>query len=168
MPILGIKKVIELMKDGAAPFRIKVRSDEIAVNAPARDRLLDDQRVRLLAGRGFALATVNLDHVVKFRRAEDFLMAHLTAPVPVTRVAEAAGISLRTLHVAFRKHHGVGPITWLRERRLEAAQRELFAAARDETSVTEVATRYGFFHLGRFGQQYKRAFGLTPSETLAL
>ena len=101
------------------------------------------------------------------RRAEDFLLAHLEEPVPVTQVAQSAQVSLRTLHRAFRKHHGIGPMRWLRERRLDAVQRELLVASPVETTVTEVALRYGFDHLGRFGQQYRRSFGETPSQTLA-
>lgn len=33
-------------------------------------------------------------------------------------------------------------------------------------SVTDVAVRWGFFHLGRFAQQYRERFGVLPSETV--
>lgn len=35
------------------------------------------------------------------------------------------------------------------------------------TRVTDVALRWGFYHLGRFGQTYQKAFGESPSQTLA-
>jgi AraC-like DNA-binding protein len=41
-----------------------------------------------------------------------------------------------------------------------------FLKATSDTSVTEVATRFGFSHFGRFSQQYRRCFDETPSETL--
>uniref|UniRef100_UPI00372D679F helix-turn-helix domain-containing protein n=1 Tax=Alcaligenes faecalis TaxID=511 RepID=UPI00372D679F len=36
-----------------------------------------------------------------------------------------------------------------------------------EGSVTEVALRFGFFHLGRFSAQYQQMFGERPATTLA-
>jgi TolB-like protein len=36
----------------------------------------------------------------------------------------------------------------------------------DDTSITEVAIRFGFSHFGRFSGQYRRCFGERPSATL--
>lgn len=57
-------------------------------------------------------------------------------------------------------------MTYLRRLRLEKVHEELSAAEPDLASVTEVATRWGFVHLGRFAAAYYRAFGEFPSETL--
>ena len=46
------------------------------INQPCRDGLLTDLEERLLSGAGFALATMNLDHLVKLRRAPGFRMAY--------------------------------------------------------------------------------------------
>ena len=58
------------------------------------------------------------------------------------------------------------PLQFLKIRRLEAARRELRSARPDETNVTEVATTYGFYHLGRFSRWYQERFGELPSDTL--
>ena len=34
------------------------------------------------------------------------------------------------------------------------------------SNVASVALRWGFEHMGRFANQYRRAFGETPSQTL--
>lgn len=44
----------------------------ITVNNPDRDTLLGEIRSRFKTGRGFALGTINLDHLVKLRRSADF------------------------------------------------------------------------------------------------
>lgn len=100
------------------------------------------------------------------RRAEDFLMAHLTGPVSLAKVSQEAGVSVRTLSRIFHRHHGSSVMQYLKTRRLEAVRRELISAEPEGTSVTEVALRHGFGHLGRFSSAYRRAFGELPSESL--
>lgn len=48
----------------------------IAVTAPSQGALMDDLEARLLAGKGFSLATLNLDHIVKIRRNAAFRSAY--------------------------------------------------------------------------------------------
>ena len=48
----------------------------------------------------------------------------------------------------------------------EAAQRSLIAADPHSATVSEVATRYGFFNFGRFARDYQKAFHEKPSDTL--
>ena len=100
------------------------------------------------------------------RRAEDYIMANLTQPIFVADVAEASGMSARTVAREFRKHHGSTVKAFIKQRRLESANRTLLAAASGETNVTRVALDLGFDQLGRFSTDYKNAFGELPSETL--
>jgi len=53
-------------------FRMRVRAREIAVNMPARGLLMSEIRKRLVNGGGFALATINLDHLVKLKNNAAF------------------------------------------------------------------------------------------------
>lgn len=53
------------------------RPDRVAVNLCDRDTTLAEIEARLANGRGFALATLNLDHVVKLRRDAAFRTAYL-------------------------------------------------------------------------------------------
>jgi exopolysaccharide biosynthesis WecB/TagA/CpsF family protein len=51
--------------------------DELSlVNFPTEAALLADVEAHLRAGKGFAIATLNLDHVVKMRRNPDFMRAY--------------------------------------------------------------------------------------------
>ena len=99
------------------------------------------------------------------RAAKDFIGANLAEPVTSAAVAMAAGISPRTLQAAFRTELRTTPTAYIRSRRLELARADLAEAGRGVT-VTEVATRWGFTHLGRFAADYRDRFGESPSQTL--
>jgi AraC-like DNA-binding protein len=62
----------------------------------------------------------------------------------------------------------MGPKHYLLLRRMNLARRALRQSAPDTASVTEIATRYGFWQLGRFAVEYHSLFGEAPSTTLAL
>ena len=98
--------------------------------------------------------------------AEDYLFANLTSPVSRARLAEIAGVSIRSLSRAFVKWHGVGPMRFLKERRMEAVRMELINARPENTKVSDVALRYGFSELGKFSLLYKSIYNEKPSETL--
>ena len=100
------------------------------------------------------------------RRAREYIEAHLAEAISVNDIAAAVGLCVRSLQAAFLRHTGDTPMAYLRKRRLEAVHRELHAAP-PGTTVTEVAMRYGFGHLGRFAGSYARTFGESPSMTLA-
>ena len=98
--------------------------------------------------------------------AEDYLFANLTSPVSRARLAEVAGISIRSLSRALVKRHGVGPMKFLKERRMEAVRMELINARPENIKVSDAALRYGFTELGKFSQLYKSIYNEKPSETL--
>jgi transcriptional regulator GlxA family with amidase domain len=60
----------------------------------------------------------------------------------------------------------MSPQRYMRAERLEGARRALSQKDGQPTTVTGVATRYGFYELGRFAATYRNAFGEAPSETL--
>ncbi|WP_436700313.1 AraC family transcriptional regulator [Nocardioides sp. BYT-33-1] len=91
-------------------------------------------------------------------------------PERAWRLAELAGhvgVSARTLQEAFQRELGTSPLEQLRRTRMERVRRDLVDADPSTTSVTEVAARWGFFHLGRFSQAYRAAYQELPSQTLA-
>ena len=85
----------------------------------------------------------------------------------IVDLAQHAGVSPRTLQEAFQRELGISPLEHLRRTRMERARRELLSADPARTSVTDVAARWGFFHLGRFAQTYRARYHELPSQTLA-
>jgi AraC family transcriptional regulator, ethanolamine operon transcriptional activator len=81
-------------------------------------------------------------------------------------MAKATGLSPRTLQRTFQAEFGLCPQEWQRMERLNRARKDLLQA-QPGASVTKIATRWGFFHFGRFSQYYRELFNERPSETLA-
>ena len=102
----------------------------------------------------------------RLRRAMDFMLEHISSPLSVSTVAKECDTSVRSLQAAFRTELGTTPVQWLRSQRLERAHALLLSGASGLT-VTDVAYRCGFFHLGEFGSAYRSRYGTTPSAVLA-
>ncbi|MCK1455247.1 helix-turn-helix transcriptional regulator [Bradyrhizobium sp. 35] len=99
-------------------------------------------------------------------QAEAIALAELDSPLHISALCKALAVSERTLRKAFHKLHGVPPCRHLRMQRLLQARRALLSSDSSLTTVTEVATCYGFAELGRFSVEYRSIFGESPSETL--
>lgn len=101
----------------------------------------------------------------QLRRAEEFIEAHLDQPITLDDIAAAACTTPRSLQIAFRKFRDTTPMRYLRDARLARAHQDLLTAGPGST-VTDIALRWGFSHLGRFSQAYRARFGETPQATL--
>jgi AraC-like DNA-binding protein len=98
------------------------------------------------------------------RQVEEYLDAAEPAPVHISQICSHVHLSRRTLHRAFHEALGVGPITFLRHRRLCAVHSAL-RAPKDIRTISDIALQYGFQNLGRFASYYRELFGEYPSQT---
>jgi AraC-like DNA-binding protein len=105
-------------------------------------------------------------HATYVKHAEEFILGHLETPLRVVDIATAVGVSVPTLNRAFRKCHGMGPKAFVKRRRLDRVRTELWGADAQATTVTEIASKYAFWHLSQFAADYKSAFHEAPSDTL--
>lgn len=99
-------------------------------------------------------------------RAEDYISDNLQNPITRDQLAEVSCRSIRSLSRAFEKKYGIGPMAFIKQRRLDAAYLDLLGSRPDTTSVTQVAFSYGFSHVGKFAIAYRKAFGEAPSTSL--
>lgn len=81
----------------------------------------------------------------------------------LTRVS---GVSARTLQLQFEREVGCTPLQYLQNVRLRAARHELLEPQTNTVTVTEIATRWGFYNHGRFSALYRQQYQELPSETL--
>ncbi|WP_405490089.1 AraC family transcriptional regulator [Nocardia sp. NBC_00511] len=100
-------------------------------------------------------------------RVIDAMQAEPQTVFTAARLAEIAGVSVRSVQTAFQAHVGVPPMAYLRNLRLERVHAELVASESARTNVTNVAIRWGFTHPGRFAQAYMQRYGTLPSQTLS-
>ena len=100
------------------------------------------------------------------RRAVEAMRSDPAQPFTPNGLARLAGASTRTLHDGFRRHLDTTPMAYLRLVRLERAHAELRAAHPRGTTVAAVAHRWGFTHVSRFAQAYRRTYGRPPGATL--
>ncbi len=98
------------------------------------------------------------------RKAREYVLERLEEPLSLADLCARFEVSERTLLQGFAEIYGMGPIAYARQSRLDAAHRDLRTG---RGSVTDVAAKWGFFHFGRFSQQYRDAFGYRPSQTPA-
>lgn len=101
------------------------------------------------------------------KRAVEIIRMHPEQPLTLDQLATACAVSVRSLQEGFRRYLGTTPMAYLREVRLDRVHAELaISGPADGKSVTDIALRWGFSHLGRFSTAYRRKFGVKPSETL--
>ena len=105
-------------------------------------------------------------HAIVMRRFQRLVDEHPEEALYIPEICESIGVSSRTLQACCHEHLGMGPKRYLLLRRMHLARRALRQAVPDAASVTEVATRYGFWQLGRFAVEYQSFFGESPSATL--
>jgi AraC-like DNA-binding protein len=105
-------------------------------------------------------------HPRTVKRTLDAMHADPAHPYTAGELAAIAGVGVRVLQESFKQHVGVSPMTYLRRLRLDGVHTELSEADPWQVSVSEVAVRWGFTHLGRFAGAYRARFGVAPSQTL--
>ncbi|MCK1518458.1 helix-turn-helix domain-containing protein [Bradyrhizobium sp. 190] len=99
-------------------------------------------------------------------KVDDYLDAAGLRPVHISEICAHLNVTRRTLHRAFFDVLGLGPITFLRQKRLCAIHSVLKDNDPATTTVAQVAIQHGFIELGRFSHYYHSLFGEYPSETL--
>jgi AraC-like DNA-binding protein len=168
--------------DLASPAGRVLKALAEAVGAGMHDPSIRSEKSMALLGESILrLIFMNFPHVLSNRlsrhqmdatsrqimKAVDFMRANMHEPLTLSEVAEAAGISIRSLQYGFRRFRNITPLAYLREIRLEAAQTEL-SSPLNILPIKDVALKWGFTHMGHFAARYRAAYGEMPSETARL
>ncbi|AXF85985.1 HTH-type transcriptional activator Btr [Ephemeroptericola cinctiostellae] len=122
---------------------------------------LVDAYISLAHPKVFSASTEKARRVVKTAHA--FIESHPDTAVSIVDLCKVTFTSRRTLQYCFEKIVGISPHAYLKMIRLNAVKRLL---AKGSVTVSEAAANWGFWHLSQFANDYKKAFGVLPSDTL--
>ncbi len=93
-----------------------------------------------------------------------YMMGNLDTIISVKDLCREGNVSERTLLYIFRDRLDVTPKEFLQACKLRKVQHDLLSG--EAKTVTDAATRWGFWHMGQFAADYRKMFGELPSATL--
>lgn len=99
------------------------------------------------------------------RRVEKYVDFNADRNIKLDDLLAVAGVSASTLRTSFRRFRGVTVTEHVRLVKLERARSDLLSASAG-TTVTSIASRWGFEQFGRFAGLYRQRYNETPSQTL--
>ncbi|MDX5629293.1 MULTISPECIES: helix-turn-helix domain-containing protein [unclassified Brenneria] len=98
-------------------------------------------------------------------KAQEALIANRDRPLTMDELCLITHTSRRTLQNCFETVTGQSPAVFLKNMRLNGVKRML-VMGNEASNISEIASKWGFWHLSQFTVDYKRLFGELPSQTL--
>jgi AraC-like DNA-binding protein len=96
-------------------------------------------------------------------RACEYIEMHLGDDISVLDICCHAYMSVSTLERLFHRDLQTTPSKYIRSRRLRRVRQELLHG-RNDVNISDLATKYGLCHLGRFSKYFRDQFGISRSE----
>ena len=122
--------------------------------------------VECLSGRTTQIQRVSNQHNNMMVRFEAACRAHPQRKLTLLELCTVLDVPERSLRSCCEQHLGMGPMSYLRLRRMRLVRDALRSTHPAESQVAELAGRYGFTSMPRFTAIYRRMFGELPSVTL--
>lgn len=123
------------------------------------DALVDGLERR--AGRQREPARIDLVKLV-----ESWARDNPSQPITLEDLCTRVYSSRRSLMRGFREHLGMGPMAYLKLRRLHGVHAQLLREENGSVRVQDLAGQWGFHNAGHFARDYRALFGERPRETL--
>ncbi|MEH6571153.1 MAG: helix-turn-helix domain-containing protein [Halioglobus sp.] len=98
------------------------------------------------------------------QRAINYVENHSKEALTVEALCLGAATSLSTLERAFRERFSISPKRYIVVQRLNHVHAALLDN-HERRTISDVASEWGFWHMGQFAADYKLLFGYLPSKT---
>ena len=109
--------------------------------------------------------TGNLNKHSIIKKASDWMRERICEPAPLSDLYQELSVSERSAQIAFKDQFGLSLKTYYKNYRLMRVREALRKANYDGT-VSDIAAKFGYWHLGQFSKDYKNVIGELPSTTL--
>lgn len=119
------------------------------------------QAIVFLSRRYACIAIPELWQWLKLGRVMSYIEQQTSEALTLEQLARIAGVSVSTLHRAFRAALRLSPMEYVICRRLEKASALL---RHTDLTITEIAFQTGFTDSNFFSRQFRKRFGSTPRE----
>jgi AraC-like DNA-binding protein len=153
----------------AACHLAKTAPDILAKPEVARaieEALVEAMILCLTEGHSDKVRNLHRHRATVMRRLEEVMTSTPDRPLYMPQLCKTVGASYTTLRDCCQEYLGMSPKRYLWLRRMHLVRRALRIADAEKTTVTEIATDYGFWELGRFAGAYRSLFGEPPSAAL--
>ena len=153
----------------AAGHLAKTAPDILAKPEVARaieEALVEAMILCLTEGHSDNVRNLHRHRATIMRRLEEVLTSAPDGPLYMPQLCATVGASYTRLHDCCQEYLGMSPKRYLWLRRMHLVRQVLRSADAEKTTVTEIATDYGFWELGRFAVAYRSLFGEPPSAAL--
>ncbi len=84
--------------------------------------------------------------------------------VSIQQLCAITNISERALQYAFKDKYQVSPWEYIKSIRLNRVKNDLYLLGGKDISIVDIAARHNFWHMGQFAADFKKQFGILPSE----
>ncbi len=100
------------------------------------------------------------------KAAQSWMAEHPQEPISLDGLCRQVAAGRRSLLQGFREHLGMGPMAYLKIRRLHGVRQALLAADPQATTISQLAAQWGFMNAGHFARDYRSLFGEHPRTSL--
>jgi AraC-like DNA-binding protein len=173
---------VQLVRDPISARRLRALVHQALLGAcTERSRLIGRTPIKSIYGTIIPLLAAAVErvdeHTVEptkclnrrlraIRACESYMREHVDATLTLLDLSLVSGMRSRSLINAFEAVTGFSPMDYLKRLRLNGVHRALGRADKSRTRIIDVATEWGFWHMGHFTSDYHALFGETPSQTL--
>lgn len=162
----AIRRTAILLNQSTAQNSNLVQSSAVLVDFEARLLECVLTCLQRVGSRGERALASSRNRARALKRSVELIGDRCHEPVSIAELQANSGVSSRTLLYAFQEEYGLSPKAYLQLYRLREAHRDLLRGGASGSTVSDIANRWGFWHMGQFAADYRKLFGVRPSDSL--